>query len=151
MGLKKKRRIQIIALAFVALIASFVAIYFAVGDALQYFRSPSQVAQSAPPPYETFRIGGLVEKGSLVRGQGAEITFRVTDTNASVPVSYTGVLPDLFGENEGVVATGRYVDGTFRASEILAKHDETYMPKEVVDALKEQGVYVDPNAAPATN
>lgn len=155
-GLKKQRRIQIIALAAVAMVASFAAFYLAAPSALQYFRSPTEVAEKAPGPNETFRIGGLVEEGSLVRGQGAEITFRVTDTNATIPVKYTGVLPDLFGEKEGVVATGKYVDGTFMATEILAKHDETYMPKEVIDALKDQGVYVDPkeaaaNAAPATN
>ncbi len=150
-GLKKKRRIQIIALAVVAMAASFAAFYFAAPNALQYFRSPTEVAESAPAPNETFRIGGLVEEGSLVRGQGAEISFRVTDTNAAIPVKYTGVLPDLFGENEGVVATGKYVDGTFMATEILAKHDETYMPKEVIDALKDQGVYVEPDAAAATN
>lgn len=150
-GLKKKRRIQIIALAVVAMAASFAAFYFAAPNALQYFRSPTEVAESAPGPNETFRIGGLVEEGSLVRGQGAEISFRVTDTNAAIPVKYTGVLPDLFGENEGVVATGKYVDGTFMATEILAKHDETYMPKEVIDALKDQGVYVEPDAAAATN
>ncbi len=150
-GLKKQRRIQIIILAFVAMGASFAAFYLAAPNALQYFRSPTEVAENAPAPNETFRIGGLVEEGSLVRGQGAEITFKVTDTNAAIPVSYTGVLPDLFGENEGVVATGKYVDGTFVATEILAKHDETYMPKEVIDALKDQGMYVDPNDAPATN
>ncbi len=150
-GLKKQRRIQIIILAFVAMGASFAAFYLAAPNALQYFRSPTEVAEKAPAPNETFRIGGLVEEGSLVRGQGAEITFKVTDTNATIPVSYTGVLPDLFGENEGVVATGRYIDGTFVATEILAKHDETYMPKEVIDALKDQGMYVDPNGAPATN
>ncbi len=86
-----------------------------------------------------------------MRGQGAEITFRVTDGNGIVPVSYTGLLPDLFGEGEGVVATGKLVGGTFEASEILAKHDETYMPKEVIDALKEQGMYVEPDAQAATN
>ena len=150
-GLKKQRRIQIIILAVVAMGASFAAFYLAAPNALQYFRSPTEVAEKAPAPNETFRIGGLVEEGSLVRGQGAEITFKVTDTNAAIPVSYTGVLPDLFGENEGVVATGKYVDGTFVATEILAKHDETYMPKEVIDALKDQGMYVDPNDAPATN
>ncbi|MEZ5772838.1 cytochrome c-type biogenesis protein CcmE [Defluviimonas denitrificans] len=150
-GLKKQRRIQIIILAFVAMGASFAAFYLAAPNALQYFRSPTEVAEKAPAPNETFRIGGLVEEGSLVRGQGAEITFKVTDTNATIPVSYTGVLPDLFGENEGVVATGKYIDGTFVATEILAKHDETYMPKEVIDALKDQGMYVDPNDAPATN
>lgn len=150
-GLKKQRRIQIIVLAFLAMGASFAAFYLAAPDALQFFRAPSEVAESPPAPNEIFRIGGLVEEGSLVRGQGAEITFRVTDGGASIPVRYEGVLPDLFGEGEGVVATGRLVDGTFVATEILAKHDETYMPKEVIDALKEQGVYVDPNAGPATN
>ncbi|MCB2115513.1 MAG: cytochrome c maturation protein CcmE [Rhodobacteraceae bacterium] len=150
-GLKKTRRIQIIVLAAVAMAASFAAFYYAAPDALQYFRSPTEVAEKAPGPAETFRIGGLVEEGSLVRGQGAAITFSVTDTNKSIPVRYEGVLPDLFGEGEGVVATGKLIDGTFVASEILAKHDETYMPKEVIDSLKAQGIYVDPNAAPATN
>jgi cytochrome c-type biogenesis protein CcmE len=78
------------------------------------------------------------------RGQGEQIRFAVTDGGASVPVVFTGVLPDLFEENQGMVGTGRYIDGTFEASEILAKHDETYMPKEVTDALKEQGVYREP-------
>ena len=150
-GLKKQRRIQVIALAAVAMAASFAAFYLAAPDALQYFRSPSEVAAKAPGPNETFRIGGLVEEGSLVRGQGAAITFSVTDGGAVIPVKYEGVLPDLFGEGEGVVATGKLVDGTFEATEILAKHDETYMPKEVIDALKDQGVYVEPDAAAATN
>ncbi|MCV2873197.1 cytochrome c maturation protein CcmE [Defluviimonas sp. WL0050] len=150
-GLKKQRRIQIIVLAAVAMVTSFAAFYYAAPDALQYFRSPTEVAEKAPGPNETFRIGGLVEEGSLVRGQGAAITFSVTDGGAAIPVRYEGVLPDLFGENEGVVATGKLIDGTFEATEILAKHDETYMPKEVIDALKEQGVYVEPDAAAATN
>ena len=144
-GLKKQRRIQVIVLALVAMVASFAAFYIAAPDALQFFRSPSEVAESPPPATEVFRIGGLVEEGTLVRGQGETVTFSVTDGGASVPVSYTGVLPDLFGEGEGMVGTGRLVDGVFMASEILARHDETYMPAEVIDALKEQGVYVDPN------
>jgi cytochrome c-type biogenesis protein CcmE len=147
-GLKKKRRIQIILLAAAALALSTGLIGYAMRDGINFFRTPSQVAEAPPQPSETFRIGGLVEEGSITRGQGETVTFRVTDTNASIPVSYTGVLPDLFGEGEGMVGTGRYVDGVFQATEILARHDETYMPKEVVDALKEQGVYVDPNAAP---
>lgn len=147
-GLKKKRRIQIIVLAALALGLSTALIGYAMKDGINFFRTPSQVAETPPAPSEVFRIGGLVEEGSIQRGQGETITFRVTDTNASIPVSYTGVLPDLFGEGEGMVGTGRYVDGVFQATEILARHDETYMPKEVVDALKEQGVYVDPNAAP---
>jgi cytochrome c-type biogenesis protein CcmE len=147
-GLKKKRRIQIISLAFVALALSTGLIGYAMRDGINFFRTPSQVTQSPPPPTETFRIGGLVVKGSLQRGQSETVTFRVTDTATEVPVSYTGVLPDLFDEGQGMVGTGRMVDGVFQATEILAKHDETYMPKEVVDALKEQGVYVDPEDAP---
>jgi cytochrome c-type biogenesis protein CcmE len=147
-GLKKKRRIQIIALAFVALALSTGLIGYAMRDGINFFRTPSQVTQSPPPPTETFRIGGLVVAGSLQRGQSETVTFRVTDTASEVPVSYTGVLPDLFDEGQGMVGTGRMVDGVFQATEILARHDETYMPKEVVDALKEQGVYVDPDSAP---
>lgn len=155
-GLKKRRRIQVVMLAAIALALSGGLIGWAMRDGINFFRTPAQVTESAPPADEVFRIGGLVEVGSLVRGQGETITFRVTDGAAAVPVSYTGVLPDLFGEGEGVVATGRLVAGTFEATEILARHDETYMPKEVIDALKEQGVYVDPadqaaNAEPATN
>ena len=144
-GLKKQRRIQVIALAAVAVVASFSAFYFAAPDALQFFRSPSEVAEAPPPPNEVFRIGGLVEDGTLVRGQGETIAFSVTDGGASVPVTYNGILPDLFGEGEGMIGTGRYINGVFQASEILARHDETYMPAEVIDALKEQGVYQDPN------
>ncbi len=144
-GLKKQRRIQVILLAVVAMGAAFGAFYIAAPDALQFFRSPSEVAENPPPPNEVFRIGGLVEEGTLVRGQGETVTFSVTDGGAVVPVSYTGILPDLFGEGEGMVGTGRYVDGVFEASEILARHDETYMPAEVIDALKEQGVYQEPN------
>ena len=113
-------------------------------DGINFFRAPSQVLAEPPGPNEVFRIGGLVEEGSLVRGDGETIRFSVTDGGAAVPVVYTGVLPDLFGENQGMVGTGRYINGTFEASEILAKHDETYMPKEIVDALKEQGVYQAP-------
>jgi cytochrome c-type biogenesis protein CcmE len=143
-GLKKKRRIQVIVLAAAALAVATGLIGFAMKDGINFFRSPSQVLAEPPGPAETFRIGGLVEEGSLLRGQGETITFRVTDGGASVPVSFTGVLPDLFGEGQGMVGTGRLIDGTFEATDILAKHDETYMPKEVIDALKEQGVYVDP-------
>ncbi|MEO9682539.1 MAG: cytochrome c maturation protein CcmE [Tateyamaria sp.] len=144
-SLKKQRRIQVIALAAVALTVSTGLIGYAMRDGINFFRAPSQIVAEPPGPSETFRIGGLVAEGSLIRGQGESIHFEVTDGGASVPVVYTGVLPDLFEENQGMVGTGRYINGVFEASEILAKHDETYMPKEVVDALKEQGVYVDPN------
>lgn len=140
-GLKKQRRIQVVALAVLALIGATVLIGYAMKDGINFFRAPSQIAADPPGPTEVFRIGGLVETGTLVRGQGETISFNVTDGGASIPVVYTGVLPDLFGENQGMVGTGRYINGTFEATEILAKHDETYMPKEVIDALKEQGVY----------
>ncbi|WPZ20279.1 cytochrome c maturation protein CcmE [Sulfitobacter faviae] len=140
-SLKKQRRIQIIAVAAVALVLSTALIGYALRDGINYFRAPSQVIAEPPGPTEVFRIGGLVEEGSLKRGQGEQISFAVTDGGASVPVVFTGVLPDLFEENQGMVGTGSYVGGVFEATEILAKHDETYMPKEVTDALKEQGVY----------
>ncbi|GAA6207761.1 cytochrome c maturation protein CcmE [Cognatishimia sp. WU-CL00825] len=143
-SLKKKRRIQVIALAVVSLALSTALIGYAMRDGINFFRSPTQVIAEPPAANEVFRIGGLVQEGSLVRGQGDTITFRVTDGGGIVNVAFTGVLPDLFEENQGMIGTGRYIDGTFQASEILAKHDETYMPKEVIDALKEQGVYVEP-------
>lgn len=146
-SLKKKRRVQVMALAAVSLVVATALIGYAMKDGINYFRAPSQIAANPPPPTETFRIGGLVEEGSLTRGQGKAVTFSVTDGGASVQVSYTGILPDLFEENQGMVGTGKLQDGVFIASEILAKHDETYMPREVVDALKEQGVYQDPNGS----
>ncbi|WP_439521999.1 cytochrome c maturation protein CcmE [Marivita sp.] len=145
-SLKKQRRIQVIALATVALVLSTALIGYGMRDGINFFRSPSQVMAEPPTPNETFRIGGLVAEGSIVRGQGSTVSFSVTDGGATVPVVYSGVLPDLFSENEGMVGTGRYINGVFEASEILAKHDEEYMPTEVVDALKEQGIYKDPKA-----
>ncbi len=144
-NLKKRRRIQVIIIAFVALAVSTTLIGYAMRDGINFFRSPSQVAEAPAEPGEGLRIGGLVEEGSLGRGLSGTITFSVTDGGASIKVAYSGVLPDLFEENQGMVATGSYENGVFNATEILAKHDETYMPKEVVDALKEQGVYVDPD------
>ena len=138
-GLKRQRRIQIVVLAVVLLTGATALIGYGFREGINFFRTPTEVAEAPPPENEVFRIGGMVEEGSLVRGQGETITFRVTDFNQSVPVAYTGVLPDLFGENEGMVGTGRMVDGVFEASEILARHDETYMPAEVIDALEAQG------------
>ncbi|MBM1557224.1 cytochrome c maturation protein CcmE [Sulfitobacter mediterraneus] len=145
-SLKKQRRIQVIAVTVVALIAATALIGYALQDGINFFRSPSQVMEEPPVASEVFRIGGLVEDGSLVRGDGETVRFSVTDGGATVPVTFTGVLPDLFEENQGMVGTGRYINGVFEATEILAKHDETYMPKEVVDALKAQGVYQEPDS-----
>lgn len=142
--LRKTRRIQVIAIAVVALAGATGLIGYGFRDGIAFFRSPSQIAEAPPGPAEVFRIGGLVEADSLIRGSGTAITFRVTDGGASIPVVYEGLLPDLFGEGEGMVGTGRYVNDVFQATEILARHDETYMPKEVIDALKAQGVYQAP-------
>ena len=150
-NLKKARRIQIILVAFVAIALSAALIGYGFRDGINFFRSPTQVLADHPAETEIFRIGGLVEKGSLVRGEGETVTFRVTDNANSVPVRFTGVLPDLFGEGQGMIGTGHMQGDTFVATEILAKHDEKYMPKEVIDTLKANGTYVDPNAKPASN
>jgi cytochrome c-type biogenesis protein CcmE len=108
---------------------------------LVFFFTPTQVAAHEAPRDRAFRIGGLVEEGSVVRDKDAlTVRFRVTDTAKTIPVVYVGILPDLFREGKGVVAQGRIgPDGTFKASEVLAKHDENYMPPEAADALKKAG------------
>ena len=141
MNLKKQRRIQVVTIAGVCLVAATALIGFAFKDGINFFRSPTQVVEAPPLSNEVFRIGGLVEADSLKMAAEGSVTFNVTDGNASVPVVYAGILPDLFKEGEGMVGTGQFLNGTFKATEILAKHDETYMPAEVIDALKEQGVY----------
>lgn len=143
-GLKKKRRIQIIVLSFVALFGAAGLIGYTLRSGINLYRAPTQVLADQPGPKEVFRLGGLVEDGSLQRGE--VIRFTVTDGAASVPVTYRGILPDLFGEGQGMIGTGRFVDGTFEATEILAKHDENYMPKEVIDSLKATGVYEAPDS-----
>ncbi len=150
-GLKKRRRVQVIIAAFVALAGATALIGYGLRDGINFFRSPSQVLQDHPGEGETFRLGGLVAEGSLVRDAGETVSFVVTDNSQTIPVRYTGVLPDLFGEKQGVVATGHMVGGTFVATEILAKHDENYMPKEVIEAMKKDGTYVAPDAASGQN
>jgi cytochrome c-type biogenesis protein CcmE len=112
---------------------------------LVFFFTPSQVVSNEAPRDRSFRIGGLVEAGSVVREKDAlTVRFRVTDTAQTIPVVFTGILPDLFREGKGVVAQGKLAsDGTFRASEVLAKHDENYMPPEAADALKKAGHTID--------
>ena len=150
-SLKKRRRVQVISMAGVSIALVLVLLWFLPDDSFQFFRSPTEVAGAPPPPNERFRIGGLVSENSIVRGQGEQVSFSVTDGGATIPVVYTGILPDLFEEGQGMVAQGNYIDGRFEAVEILAKHDETYMPSEVIDALKDQGLYVDPDGAVVTN
>jgi len=115
---------------------------------LVFFLTPSQVAANEAPRDRAFRIGGLVEAGSVVREKDAlTVRFKVTDTAKTIPVVYTGILPDLFREGKGVVAQGRLQqDGSFRASEVLAKHDENYMPPEAAHALEKAGHPIDKHA-----
>ncbi len=109
----------------------------ALDNNLSYFFSPTEVAENKAPPGHVFRLGGLVESGSLQRGQELTVRFVVTDSANKVNVAYTGILPDLFAEGQGVIAQGRMgPDGVFVADEVLAKHDENYMPPEVADALE---------------
>ncbi len=132
-------------IGFAMIIMSASLIFYALGeDSISYFRSPTQVQDSAPADGTVFRLGGLVLTGSL-RQNGDTHAFAITDSNADISVIYQGLLPDIFREGQGVIALGRMQDNQFIAQEILAKHDETYMPKEVIDALKAQGVYQPPN------
>ena len=137
-SLKKTRRIQIIVVAFVALTLSTAVIGYALQDGINYFRSPTQVMTEPPIETELFRIGGMVEVNSIVRGEGTKVSFVVTDCFNAVPVTFEGILPSLFEEGQGMVGQGRYVNGTFEAVEILAKHDETYMPAEVENMHEQQ-------------
>lgn len=145
-SLKKKRRIQILIAAAIALVLAVGLIGYGFRDGINLYRAPSEMAEKPPAPGEVFRLGGLVEVDTLKRGESETVTFNVTDGGASIPVRFTGVLPDLFEEGQGMIGTGRMEGDTFVATEILAKHDENYMPREVIDSLKEQGVYEDPNS-----
>jgi cytochrome c-type biogenesis protein CcmE len=145
----RKKRLAFVAvgLAAIALAAAFVL--NAMRDNLVFFFSPSDVAEGKAPETRDFRLGGMVQKGTVERGaDGLTVSFTVTDFARSVPVKFTGILPDLFAEGQGVVAQGRLgPDGTFLADQVLAKHDETYMPPEVADALKRAGK-MPPDGAP---
>ncbi len=139
MATRKTRRIQMMVLGAVLLGASALLVSFAFRDAIVFFFSPTELLAEQRRPDQLLRVGGLVVTGSLVRGEGKTATFAITDGNGTVAVSYTGVLPDLFAEGQGVVTEGYLRDGTFTATEVLAKHDENYIPREVVEALKAQG------------
>ncbi len=147
---RKQRRLYSVLGAMALLGAAVALVLFAVRDTLVYFYSPTEVAQKHLPPDRNFRIGGLVEEGSVVRHpDGTNIDFAVTDLQTRIAVRYTGLLPDLFREGKGVVAEGRLdADGKFIATSVLAKHDENYMPPEVADALKKSGRWKEGDAAP---
>ncbi len=140
---RKQKRLTIIAGGMSFIIAAVLLVMFAFSQSVAYFFMPSDLATTEVSPGTRIRLGGLVAEGSVKRGEGSTVTFSVTDGSGTVPVSYTGILPDLFREGQGVVTEGAFdaVSHSFVADTVLAKHDENYMPKEVADRLKEDGVW----------
>jgi cytochrome c-type biogenesis protein CcmE len=137
---RKQRRLTMIggALAVLAIAAGLVL--YGLSGSIVFFSTPTMAAEKQIPAGKRFRLGGMVEQGSLQRGDNLAVSFKVSDGGATLPVNYKGILPDLFREGQGVVAEGALdANGVFKADTVLAKHDETYMPKEVADALKKQG------------
>jgi cytochrome c-type biogenesis protein CcmE len=142
MRFRKRQRLVLVVLVLLLVGGATALVLAALQDSIAFFVTPSQLASGAVGPGKRLRIGGLVEEGSIVREADGTVRFRITDTAADVPVAYRGMLPDLFREGQGVVALGTLgADGIFVASEVLAKHDERYMPKEVADALKQAGYW----------
>lgn len=159
---RKQRRLTLIGLAGIVLAVAAGLVLYALSDRIVFFNSPSDLIAKPQESGTRVRLGGLVEEGSVKKGEDGIVAFKITDGAASVPVSYQGILPDLFREGQGVVTEGMLgSNGVFAADTVLAKHDENYMPKEVVDSLKAQGVWqeggppkstaAEPVSAPATN
>jgi len=141
---RKQRRLALLGAGVGVLGLAVALVLTALKDSIVFFNSPSDIAQKHVAPGTRIRLGGLVAPGSVERGADLAIRFQVTDGNQAVPVAYQGILPDLFREGQGVVAEGALdPHGVFKADTVLAKHDETYMPKEVADALKKQGHWKD--------
>jgi cytochrome c-type biogenesis protein CcmE len=139
---RKQKRLSVIGAGMVFLAAATGLTFWALGQQTSYFYMPADLAERPVAPGQRIRLGGLVEKGSIVRGQGTDVAFAVTDNEKSVKVAYSGMLPDLFREEQGVVTEGSFgPDGIFVADSVLAKHDENYMPREVADSLKEKGIW----------
>jgi cytochrome c-type biogenesis protein CcmE len=138
---RKQRRGVLIGVSVSVLMVAVGLVLYAMRDAIVFFHTPSDIAEKHVAPGERFRLGGLVAAGSVKRGAGTKVDFVVTDTLQNIPVSYEGVLPDLFREGQGVIAEGKLTPtGEFVADTVLAKHDETYMPPEVAKALEAKGV-----------
>ena len=141
---RKQRRLTMIGGALAVLAVAAALVLNAMRDSIVFFSTPSEVAEKHVAAGKRFRLGGMVQPGSVTRGNNLEVGFVVTDGNAKIPVNYRGALPDLFREGQGVVTEGKLdAGGTFVADTVLAKHDETYMPKDVADALKKQGHWKD--------
>jgi cytochrome c-type biogenesis protein CcmE len=139
---RKQKRLSVIVGGLAFLGAASALTFYALGQRASYFYMPTDLQTAKVEPGQRIRLGGLVEKGTIKRGDGATVWFAVTDKEKSVPVTYTGILPDLFREEQGVITEGTFEpDGVFKADSVLAKHDENYMPKEVAESLKEKGVW----------
>jgi cytochrome c-type biogenesis protein CcmE len=139
---RKQRRAVLIGTCLAVLALAVGLVLMALRDSIVFFYTPSEVAEKRLDSGLRFRLGGLVEDGSVKRGEGTTVSFVITDKRSTLPVTYTGVLPDLFREGQGVVAEGMLTsEGVFHADSVLAKHDENYMPPEVAKKLKEQGVW----------
>jgi len=139
---RKQRRLTLIGTAGFVLALAAGLVLFALNDQIVFFYTPTDVAGKDLTAGTRIRLGGLVEEGSVEKRDGGDVRFSITDTQNRLEVSFVGILPDLFREGQGVVAEGTLKgDGSFMADNVLAKHDETYMPREVADALKKQGVW----------
>lgn len=136
---RKKRRMVLIGIGAAFLAGASLLVGVGMRDSIVFFLSPSELVERAPGPEQRLRVGGLVVDGSVVREPGGTVRFSVTDGAAVQEVAFAGVLPDLFREGQGIIAEGRLREGMFVADEVLAKHDETYMPREIAETLKEQG------------
>ena len=144
---RKQRRLTLIGGSLAVLGIAAALVLFALKDSIVFFNSPTDVVEKQLAPGTRIRVGGLVEPGSLKKGDNLNITFKVTDGAHEIGVRYQGIVPDLFREGQGVVAEGKMeANGTLNADTVLAKHDERYMPKEVVDALKKSGRWQEGNA-----
>ena len=149
---RKQKRMMLIGAAGAVLFAAVGLILFALQNQITFFMSPSEIAEKGVTPGQRIRLGGLVKEESVERTDKAHVSFVVTDGGAEIKVAYAGILPDLFREGQGVVTEGMLSsDGSFAADTVLAKHDENYMPREVADALKEQGHWQDSYGKAQTN
>ncbi len=144
---RKHKRLTFVMIGLLLLGSSAALILTAFEDNIVFFYSPTELVDKKPDPAQRLRIGGLVMAGSVEKLEGAVVAFAITDTAKTVTVQYKGILPDLFREGQGVVAEGHLKGGVFQADEVLAKHDENYMPPEVAEALKKSGQWKPKEAA----
>jgi cytochrome c-type biogenesis protein CcmE len=140
---RKQRRLMLIGSGLGLGALALALMLYGLRGSIVFFNSPTDVVEKHVAPGTRIRLGGLVKPGSVVRGQNLAVRFEVTDGANSIPVSYQGILPDLFREGQGIVTEGVVEPGAFKADSVLAKHDENYMPKEVADALKRSGHWKD--------